>query len=68
MHQTQDIIHKERPDGQGAEDTWGGGGSSGHGRYAPEVKVVFADEHGREGVADDAKAKHRERSASERKG
>jgi len=23
MHQTQDMIPKERPDGQGAEDAWG---------------------------------------------
>jgi len=43
MHQTQDMIRKEHPDGQGAEDTWGGGGSSGRGRYASGVKVVFAD-------------------------
>jgi len=43
MHQTQDMIHKECPDGQGAEDTWGGGGSSEHGRYASGVKVVFPD-------------------------
>ena len=44
MHQTQDIIRKERPDGQGAEDAWGGDGSSAHRRYASRVKVVFADE------------------------
>jgi len=43
MHQTQDMIRKERPDGQGAEDAWGGGGSSGQGPYDPGVKVVFAD-------------------------
>ena len=38
-----DMIRKEHPDGQGAEDAWGGGGSSGCGRYASGVKVVFAD-------------------------
>jgi len=43
MQQTQDMICKERPDGQGAEDTGGGGGSSGCGRYASGVKLVFAD-------------------------
>jgi len=36
MHQTQDMIRKERLDGKGAEDAWGPGGSSG-------VNVVFAD-------------------------
>ena len=43
MHQTQDMIRKERPDGQGAEDASGGGGLSGRGRYVSQVKVVFAD-------------------------
>jgi len=47
MHQTQDLICKERLDGQGTEDPWGGGGSSGRGRYPSEVKVVFADMGGR---------------------
>jgi len=32
MHQTQDMIRKERPAGQGTEDAWGGGGSSGRRR------------------------------------
>ena len=43
MHQTQDMIRKERPDSQDAEDACGGGGSAGHGCYASGVKVVFAD-------------------------
>ena len=43
-HQTQDMIRKEPPDGQGASDAWGGGGSSGFGRYTSGVKSVFADE------------------------
>ena len=43
MHQTQDMIRKERLDGQGAEDAWARGASSGHGRYASRVKVVSAD-------------------------
>jgi len=34
MHQTQDMIHKKRPDGPGAKDTWGGDGFSGRWRYA----------------------------------
>jgi len=45
MHKKQDMIRKERPDRQGAEDAWGGGGSSRRGRYASTVKVVFADAH-----------------------
>jgi len=43
MHQTQDMIRKEPPDGQSTEDAWGTGGSSGRQRYASGVKVVFAD-------------------------
>ena len=43
MHQTQDMIRKERPDSQGAENPWGGGGSSGRERYVSGVKVAFAD-------------------------
>jgi len=45
MHQTQDMIPKERPDAQGAEEAWGGGGASGCGCYTSRVKVVFADVH-----------------------
>jgi len=48
MHETQGMIHEERPDGEGAEDAWGGGASSGHGRYASRVKVIFADASGSE--------------------
>jgi len=44
MHQTQDMIRKEHPAGQGTEDAWGGAGSSRRGRYASGVKVVFTDE------------------------
>jgi len=36
MHQMQDMICKERPDGQGAENAWDGATLS-------TVKVVFAD-------------------------
>ena len=36
MHQMQDMICKERPDGQGAENARGGAALS-------RVKVVFAD-------------------------
>jgi len=43
MHQMQDIIRKERPDGQDAEDAWCGGGFSGRGRSASGVKVAFAN-------------------------
>jgi len=43
MHQTQDMIGKEHPDGRGAEDSWGDDSSSGQGRYASRVSVVFAD-------------------------
>jgi len=43
MHQTQDMIRKEGPDGQGAENAWGGGGSSGCRHYASGVKGVFAN-------------------------
>jgi len=43
MEHTQDIIHKDPPEGSDAEDTWGGGSWSGRGRYASGVKVVFAD-------------------------
>ena len=43
MHQTQDMIHRERLNGQGAEAAWGGGGSSARGLYSSGVKVVFAD-------------------------
>jgi len=43
MHQMQDMIRKERPDGQGAEDAWGRGGWSRRRCYASRVKVVFAD-------------------------
>jgi len=39
IHQMQDMICKECSDSQGAEDAWGGDGSSG-------VKVVFADASG----------------------
>jgi len=44
IHQMQDMVRKECPDGQGAEDAWRGGGSSGRGRYASGVQVVFADD------------------------
>jgi len=37
------MIRKERLDGHGAEDAWGGGSSSGRGRYTSREKVVFAD-------------------------
>jgi len=43
MHQTQDMIRKEPLECEGAEDPRGGRASSGHGRYASGVKVVFAD-------------------------
>lgn len=56
MHQTQYKIQKEYPEDQGAEDAWGGPGSSGRnclrpnacfssrrGYYFSGVKVFFAD-------------------------
>jgi len=46
MHQTEDMIRKEQPDGQGAEQAWGAGGTSGRGRYVSGVRVVFADAPG----------------------
>ena len=42
MQQPQDMIRKERPGVQGAEEAWGGCGSSGHGRHVSGVKVFFA--------------------------
>ena len=38
MHLTEDMIHKERQDGQAGGNAWGGDGSSGGGRYTSGVK------------------------------
>jgi len=46
IHQTPDMIRKERPEGHSAEDAWGGCDSPRRGRYASGVKVVFADGSG----------------------